>query len=359
MSVDRELSGTFWSWKVLPCTFFLVVLMYLGRSLLIPLSFGLLISFILYPLCKWFERRKLPSIIAIIISLTLFTMVVLTFFGLLSHQFSLFMKQWPQLEEKILIEIQALDQGIASSSFEFLISDQGIIKSLLAYVYDFVIPALPEFLYQSSISLVLVFLVPIYAALILYYRRVLVQFLYQILPVEAHHYVKTILPDAIVTYYNFIKGVGLVYLIVGILNSFGLWLIGIPNPIFFGFVASILTFIPYVGITVGALLPMAVSWLEYDSIAYPLGIITVFGLVQILEANLIFPLAVSNRMKMNALITLIIIITGGIVWGVSGLILFLPFAGILKLIADQVESLKPISILLGTNKAASANNVRK
>ena len=288
--------------------------------------------------------------IAIILSLTIFSLVILSFFGLLSHQFSLFMKQWPQLEEKILLEIQALDQGIASSSLEFLTSDKGIIKSLLAYAYDFIIPALPEFLYQSSISLVLVFLIPIYAALILYYRKLLVRFLYHVFPSNVHHYIKTILPDAIVTYYNFIKGVGLVYLFVGVLNSLGLWLIGIPNPIFFGFVASILTFIPYVGITVGALLPMAVSWLQYDSIAYPLGVVAIFGIVQILEANLIFPLAVSNRLKMNALITLIVIITGGIVWGVSGMILFLPFAGILKLVADQVEQLKAVSILLGTNK---------
>ncbi len=338
------------SWKILPATFFFVVLIYLGKSLLIPLSFGLLISFILYPICKWLERRKLPSIIAIILSLTLFTAILMIFLGLLSHQFSLFMQQWPLLEEKILLEIQTLDEGIAESAFQFMVSDQGIIKSILIYAYEFLIPALPEFIYQSSISLVLVFLIPVYAALILYYRKVLVDFLHYLFPKSAHHYIKTILPDVIVTYYNFIKGVGIVYLVVGVLNSVGLWIVGIPNPIFFGFVASILTFIPYVGITIGALLPMAVSWLQYDSLFYPLAIIIVFSIVQILEANLIFPLAVSNRMNMNALITLIVIIAGGIIWGASGMILFLPFAGILKLIADQVESLRPISILLGTNK---------
>lgn len=338
------------SWKVIPGTFFLLMLLYLGRSLLIPLSFGLLISFILYPICRWLERRKVPSMVAIILSLTMFTAVVLTFFVLLSHQFSLFMQKWPLLEEKILLEIQALDEEIAASSFQFLVSEEGILKSLLVYAYDFLIPALPEFIYQSSISLILILLTPVYAALILYYRPVLVRFLKHVLPKSSHHYVRKILPDVIITYYNFIKGVAIVYLIVGILNSFGLWIIGIPNPVFFGFVASILTFIPYVGITIGALLPMAVSWLQYDSAIYPIGIIAVFGIVQILEANLIFPLAVGNRLKMNALMTLIVIISGGIVWGASGMILFLPFAGIIKLIADQIDSLKPLAILLGTNK---------
>ncbi len=338
------------SWKALSSTFFILVLIYFGKSLLIPLSFGLLISFILYPMCKWLEKRKVPGIIAILLSLTLFTGIVLTFLVLLSYQFSLFMQQWPLLEEKVLLEIQALDEDIADSAFQFMFSDQGILKSILIYAYDFLIPALPEFIYQSSISLVLVFLIPVYAALILYYRRVLIQFLHYLFEKSTHDHIRTILQDVIVTYYNFIKGVGTVYLIVGILNSLGLWIVGIPNPFFFGFVASILTFIPYVGITIGALLPMAVSWLQFDSLYYPLGVIIVFSIVQILEGYVIFPLAVSNRLKMNALITLVVIILGGIIWGASGLILFLPFAGILKLIADQVERLKPISVLLGTNK---------
>ncbi|MEQ9660705.1 AI-2E family transporter, partial [Fulvivirga sp.] len=154
----------------------------------------------------------------------------------------------------------------------------------------------------------------------------------------------------IITYYNFIKGMGVVYLVVGILNSVGLFILGVPNPIFFGFVASILTFIPYVGITIGAILPMAVSWIKYDSVFYPIGVLIVFVVVQILEANIIFPLAVSQKLKINALITLVVIVAGGIVWGAMGMILFLPFVAILKLIADQIEEMKPIAVLLGTKK---------
>ena len=94
---------------------------------------------------------------------------------------------------------------------------------------------------------------------------------------------------------------------------------------------------------------MSVSWLMYDSIYYPIGVIIVFGIVQILEAYVIFPLAVSYKLNVNALITLIVIIAGGILWGAMGMILFLPFIAILKLVADQVEELKPIAVLLGGN----------
>jgi predicted PurR-regulated permease PerM len=95
---------------------------------------------------------------------------------------------------------------------------------------------------------------------------------------------------------------------------------------------------------------MAVSWIKYDSVFYPVGVLIVFVVVQILEANIIFPLAVSQKLKINALITLVVIVAGGIVWGAMGMILFLPFVAILKLIADQIEEMKPIAVLLGTKK---------
>ena len=59
--------------------------------------------------------------------------------------------------------------------------------------------------------------------------------------------IREILKLTIDTYYNFIKGMAIVYIIVGILNSVGLLILGVPHAILFGFIASILTFIPYVG----------------------------------------------------------------------------------------------------------------
>ena len=138
----------------------------------------------------------------------------------------------------------------------------------------------------------------------------------------------------------------LVYLIVGLLNSIGLAIIGIPHPFMFGFIASILTFIPYVGIMISSLLPIAVSWITFDSIWYPVGVIVVFAIVQILEAYVIFPFAVGNRLKINTLVIIIMITAGGILWGAAGMILFIPFISIIKLIADRNPSLKSLSLLL-------------
>jgi len=154
-------------------------------------------------------------------------------------------------------------------------------------------------------------------------------------------------------YYNFIKGMGLVYIIVAILNSIGLALLGIPHAILFGIIASVLTFIPYIGIIAGSLLPIAIAWVTFDSLWYPIGIVMIFSFVQYLEANVIFPWAVSYRLNVNTLVILISIFTGALLWGVPGMILFVPFTGIIKLIADHHPDLKEFSLLMSNHRVKS------
>jgi len=202
--------------------------------------------------------------------------------------------------------------------------------------------------YSISMSVFFLIIIPVFSALILYYREIFTSVLYKLFPADKKESIHEILIETIHSYYSFVKGMLLVYLIVGILNSIGLAIIGIPHPFMFGFIASILTFIPYAGIIISSLLPIAVSWVTYDSLLYPLGIILVFAFVQLLEANIIFPFAVGNRLKINPLIIIIMIVAGGILWGAAGMILFIPFISIVKLIADRTESLKTLSLLLGS-----------
>ncbi|AKD03770.1 AI-2E family transporter [Pontibacter korlensis] len=325
-------------------------ILYFGSTLFIPLSFALLISFVLYPVCLWLEQKGLPRWAAILLCLLLLIVLVGGLVFLLVRQVLRFGQEWPQLQAKIgaawgdissYIEhrfgvdttqqvewLETMATDVASSAFKMV---QGVV-------------------YTSAVSLVLFVLIPIYVALILYTRETLAKALFSFFPQQEHSKIKQILHETIITYYNFIKGMAIVYLVVGVLNSLGLFIIGVPHAIFFGVVASVLTFIPYVGITIGAILPMTVAWITYDSLWYPAGVVAVFAVVQYLEANLIFPWAVSARLQVNMLFTLLAIVAGGILWGASGMILFIPFLAIFKLIADKNESMRPFSLLLGSGK---------
>ena len=326
------------------------VILYFGKNLFIPLSFALLISFVLYPVCRWLESKKVPRWAAIALCLLLLLIVVGVLVWLLVRQMISFTKEWPNVQAKLIKTWEKLSEHI-ESTYEIGVGRQKEwLEGLAADAVSSVFGMAQGVIYTSAVSLVLLLLIPIYIALILYYREQLAQGLFVLFEKSEQKKIRTILHETITTYYNFIKGMAIVYLVVAVLNSIGLLLLDIPHAIFFGIVASILTFIPYVGITIGAILPMAIAWVTYDNIWYPIGVVIVFAVVQYLEANLIFPWAVSYRLRVNMLFTLLAIVAGGILWGASGMILFIPFLAILKLIADKHDQMRSVSILLGNGK---------
>ncbi len=323
------------------------LILYFGRDLFIPISYALLISFILFPFCKWLEHKGISKGLAIFTGLFLLLLLIMSIILLMTYQLSLFVKEWPAIQVKLQAFIKELSifaiqkYDITKQQQDIWINE--ISNGSIGYIFTFI----KNTLTASARSSIVFILIPVYAALFLYYRNLLIQVIAYIFPGERKEETKRILYLSVDAYYNFIKGMALVYLIVGLLNSLGLLALGVPHAFFFGFVTSILTFIPYVGIIIGSLLPIAMSWITFNSIWYPIGVIAVFTIVQYLEANVIFPLAVSNRLSINPLATILAITLGGIFWGVSGMILFVPFLAILKLIADRHPSMRLLSLLTG------------
>jgi len=332
--------------KLVPGIFFLLALLYIGQKLLIPLCVALLVSLILFPVTRWLEQRGWPKILAIFSSMSILMTLLSGLVILLVQQFSNFLNRWPQMQVKLERAVNQFATNVGAFLGFSDLELQEWIDMLITNLTEYLVNWLPQSLYQATINLVLLLLVPFYIILILYYRSLLVEALHKLIKQWSFEELKQVLDDSIHTYFNFIKGMALVYLIVGILNSIGLALIGIPNAILFGFIASILTFIPYVGITIGALLPITISWLIYDSMWYPIAVIITFGFIQILEANVIFPIVVGHHLKINALAAIVVIVFGGLLWGAAGMILFLPFVAIFKLVIDHVNKEHPVATLL-------------
>ena len=336
--------------QVLLLIILLGVIMYFGKPLLMPLSFSLLIACVLYPINKWLELKGIPKVLAI--SITNF-LVLIFFVGivvLLIKLLASFLIKWPMLKIKLIILIDKISNYFISDLK--ISSDQQKIWLNNAFdtLPETIVPIVQNLIYQSSLGLVLLIMIPIFTGLILFYRKLLVEALFSIFPSIKQETLLVIIKETIETYYNFIKGMLLVYLIVGIMNSVGLLLIGIPDAFIYGFLVAIMTFIPYVGILIASALPITVAWITFDSAWYPLSVIILFTLVQYIEANVIFPFAVSSRLKMNTMVTLSMILLGGLIWGGAGMILFIPFAAILKLVADHVKEKNVISILFGEAK---------
>ena len=350
--MERSLTGTDTNYlRIMQYIVFGSIILHFGQDVFVPLSLAILISFVLYPIVTWMERKGVPRMASILISVLALILILLALVFLLINQFLDFLRELPLIRDKfsdalnLLSSFLAESYGISSEQQSSWVSElfNQSASSILSFVRTTVM--------TSASSIVLLILVPVYAVLILYYRHHWVKVLYRIFPDYEQIEIREVLSLSIDTYYNFIKGMAIVYLIVGILNSTGLLILGVPHAILFGFIASVLTFIPYIGIMIGSLLPITMAWITYDSIWGPLGVVGVFAFVQYLEANLIFPWAVSKRLQLNTLVTLVVVFLGGIIWGMAGLILFVPYLGIVKIIADHNPKLETLSMTLGTHKS--------
>ncbi len=333
--------------KYLQIILFTAVVLYFGKTLFVPLSYGLLIAMVLYPVCKWLENRRWPRSLAITAGL----LIVFIFFGLLMSvlffQINILRQDIPQLLNKLKPSLIQLQQWL-ETAFNFSMAAQNEwLQQFIRNSGSSTGSILQSTISATAGSLFTLFLVPVYAALFLYNREVFVQFLAKLTGSKYSKQLQAILSETIHTYFKFIKGMAMVYLIVGVLNSIGLLALGIPHAILFGMLTAIMTIIPYVGIFVSALLPISVAWITKDSVWYPIGVIAVFSFVQYLEANIIFPKVVATQIKISTWATLVVVIAGGIIWGVSGMILFIPFAGILKIVSDYIPEWEALNILLG------------
>lgn len=334
--------------------FFISAIMYFGRSILVPIAYAMLISFILYPMCTWLERRGASRMTAIIIAMVILSVPILTLLLILVKQLLDFGEEWGYLQPKLKAAFVSIQQYLTNSLGVSISQQKEWIEKLPSQLLGNAVALIKGTISVSASTMVMAIIIPVYTVLILFYRNVWKALVCKLLPSESTASITNMIALTIDAYYNFVKGMGIVYLAVGMLNSIGLLLLDVPHAFLFGFIASILTFVPYVGIMVGALLPITISWITHDSLWYPLGVIGVFTVVQYLEANIIFPLAVSNKLKVNTMAVLLSIFLGGALWGISGMILFVPFVGILKLIADSNPRWSAVSIALGTSIAASA-----
>jgi predicted PurR-regulated permease PerM len=328
--------------KYLQLCFFAGIILYWGKTLFIPLFYGLLIALVMYPISKWFEKKGWGKVMAISACMGIVTVLLLALFGLLVWQANVLAQQAPQVLNKASVAVQQLQGWLHEKMGLALGKEYNWAESLSNNM-----GGLAKSVFRATTgTLFMLFIVPVFTALFMYHRKTFVQYLKLVTPTAYRQQVDTVLQQVIHTYFNYIKGMLLVYLLVGILNSIGLWALGVDNAILFGMLCAIMTIVPYIGIFVSALLPISVVWLQTGNIWYPIGVVAVFSTVQYLEANVIFPKVVGAQLHVSTMAMLVAIIVGGIIWGISGMILFIPFVAILKIISDNIADWKPLNVLL-------------
>ncbi len=153
---------------------------------------------------------------------------------------------------------------------------------------------------------------------------------------------------------SYLFTITIIYLVVGTLTAIAMALLGMPSPVLWGVVAWVLNFIPYLGPVFTSLILLAVSLMTFDTWLRTLLPPLVFICLTGLEGHFITPLILGRRLSLNPIMVFVAILFWGWVWGIPGVFLAVPILTALKIICDNITGLKPVALVLGSDKGEKA-----
>lgn len=326
-------------------TFAFVYTLYIAQGIILPLVYATILAILLNPLVNFLSGKGVNRTFAVTLAVILATAILTGVTILIASQFSMFSETLPQLKEKFNLANSELVHWI-SEKFGFRIKDINarMEESRSQVITDF---AIGEKLSEAGRLLMNALLLPVYMFLILQYKTLLLEFMRKLFKTEHHVAVVEVLSKSKNLIQTYLTGLLFEMVIVAALNSIGLLLLGIDYAIILGIMGAVLNIIPYLGGVIATALPMIIAFVTKDSAVYPLLVLLLYLLIQLIDNNYIIPRIVAARVKLNALISIVAVLIGGAIWGIPGMFLAIPLTAIAKVICDNIESLKPWGFLLG------------
>lgn len=324
--------------------FAFVFTLWIGRDIIVPVVYALLIAVLLNPLVNFLLRKKVNKVIAITLTVSLAVLAVVAAVYLISSQLSIFNEAYPRLKEKLDVIINSTVQWV-SEKFNIRLSkiNAWIAETQKGVIRDF---AIAETLSDAGQVMVTVMLLPVYVFLFLYYKTLLLEFIRRLFRSAHHMVVADVLINTKRIAQSYLLGLFFEMLIMAVLNSAGLLLLGIEYAILLGIIGAVLNVIPYLGGIIGVLLYMTIALITKSPV-YVIYVAALYATIQFIDNNFIVPRIVAARVKLNALISIIVVLIGSALWGVSGMFLSIPLTAIMKGIFDHIEPLKPWGFLMG------------
>lgn len=325
----------------------LVVALIYGKDLILPLLFSILLANLLLPVTNYFESKRVHKTLSILVPLALaiFAGAALVYF--LSSQIIHFMEDVPALQKRF-------NEVSHSAQVWFREGTNVTIRKQNQYIRDTVIDFkdnAPSLMGSTVASITQIlsyfFLVPIYTFLILFYRKTIKAFLVSVFKNGSEQNVRDILTESTTIAQKYMTGLLIETALVFTLNVVGFLILGIQYAIFLALLAALLNLIPYVGMLVANILCMTITLVSSDDSSYVLGVGLILAAVQFLDNNFGMPLIVGNKVRINALVTIIGVLIGGALCGIPGMFLAIPGLAVLKVIFDKVPDLRPWGLLLG------------
>jgi predicted PurR-regulated permease PerM len=335
---------------VLVFIFGLFAVMVFAKPVLIPLSMALFISFILLPVVKKLEAWGLNKLLAAFLSLLMLFIIIGGSITLFSAQI---MSLSDQLDDFTVKIMKTLSEAIVfiNNNINFIddLNREDLIEKGKEWVNESSGSLLQNAFSSTAAFVTGLITTIIFTFLILIYREGLTKAFVAFGDDENKGKIFRMLKNIQSVGKKYLSGMFLLIIILGFANSIGLWIIGIDSPFLFGFLAALLSIVPFVGTTIGATIPVLYALMSSDSLWTPVAVMVMFWGIQTIESNFLNPKIVGNSVNVNALVAILSLLIGAAVWGIAGMVLFLPFAAMLKVICEEFDQLKPIAMLISND----------
>jgi predicted PurR-regulated permease PerM len=332
-------------------------IIFLGQDIIVPLAFSILLSVLLLPANRFLEKRSVPRVIAIIITLISAIVFVAAIIYFLSSQVASFMNDIPAIKEHLNNHAKTLQHWLTQQFNISKVQQTNLMQNATEKIKSTGSGFIGDTFITVTQGLLLVVLLPVYTFLILYYRDLIRRFLICLFKKDHHDKVNEVLEESKSIVRGYLTGLIIEMGIVAAINSAGFIILGIKYAIFLGVLAAILNMIPYIGMLIAAIICAMITLTSSENMSDIAWVIAILTIVQFVDNNLIMPKVVSSKVKINALITILGVLVGGALAGISGMFLSIPVIAVLKVIFDRVENLKPWGILLGDDVTGSKKSI--
>lgn len=318
----------------------------IGHTILAPLFFSFLMALLFLPFANFLEKKwrfsRTVSTFSSVLIMLICLAGILYFFA---NQLSSFASDFPELQKQVTKSLHNLQMWVSKTfhlnitkqwqyinqGLEKLLSSTGIILGFTVSMF--------------STSLAFMAFSALFFIFILNYRKVLYQFIISLFAERHFAKVHEILDEVQRIIKSYISGLFIQIIIVSSLTSILLSVLGVKYALLLGVLTGLLNVIPYIGIFFSCLVACLISFATGGQ--ETLFVLMGYVIIHAIDGNIILPLVVGSKVKINALFTFIGLLAGEALWGISGMFLSIPFLAIIKIIFERIEGLEPWGKVLG------------
>ncbi|GEM_PF-1878559 len=321
-------------------------LMVVGRSIIVPIAWALMIGFSSVQILRRIHRKiRINWGVMCFIYLLLVLSVlagVMTFFFVEMQR----IVQTTSVMETRLLQLETQLAGLFTQfGFEFdRVFSMDTVRNQLSNISSYIL----TFARDMGGFLGDILLVFLYSFFVLLYSGELERF-YHLKAKSEEEYLSLRKFNAklVEIIGSFLNGLIITAIMLSVVVYIFLLILGVKYALFWAVLAGVLSLIPYIGIPVAMVLIVIYSFLTSDSWLMPTLVFGAVFLANMLQENVFKPVVIGDKLRLNALTIFVSVVTGSVIWGVSGMILFIPIAGIAKVVLERRQSTLPYAIFLG------------